>query len=356
MRGKKMFYLVIVDTRQTKKIACMRNVLLILLLISLPGCQPGKESPARSTALREVKRLIDQDSFPAKYIIMYEEPSNDIGSIYKITPANSPFVEWSLERPEKVIKYKDRYICLMNPMESIDMPKEKLIEITDYPNDTTTGPVYDEIWYIGVSKNGKKHTLVSTYRSYLTYRYYSFPQLLEYTFEDYDSTHLPRFILASYLLVVDSSYIPKGALFNHIQRIDGEIYYTNVLDEYFKENKDSIRKDFFAVLNGKDTLKLNVVDTITQHLFFESANNAAFFRSLTKEPWDKLYDLLRDSTFYFCAEKGTHVRHSVPYSDYYWLFSIHDNCSYKYVDELYRRGIKQSLKDLYGSYEEWDAN
>ena len=334
----------------------MRNVLLILLLISLPGCQPGKESPARSTALREVKRLIDQDSFPAKYIIMYEEPSNDIGSIYKITPANSPFVEWSLERPEKVIKYKDRYICLMNPMESIDMPKEKLIEITDYPNDTTTGPVYDEIWYIGVSKNGKKHTLVSTYRSYLTYRYYSFPQLLEYTFEDYDSTHLPRFILASYLLVVDSSYIPKGALFNHIQRIDGEIYYTNVLDEYFKENKDSIRKDFFAVLNGKDTLKLNVVDTITQHLFFESANNAAFFRSLTKESWDKLYDLLRDSTFYFCAEKGTHVRHSVPYSDYYWLFSIHDNCSYKYVDEVYRRGIKQSLKDLYGSYEEWDAN
>ena len=333
----------------------MRNVLLILLLISLPGCQPGKESPARSTALREVKRMIDQDSFPAKYIIMYEEPSNDIGSIYKITPANSPFVEWSLERPEKVIKYKDRYICLMNPIESIDMPKEKLIEITDYPNDTTTGPVYDEIWYIGVSKNGKKHTLVSTYRSYLTYRYYSFPQLLEYTFEDYDSTHLPRFILASYLLVVDSSYIPKGALFNHIQRIDGEIYYTNVLDEYFKENKDSIRKDFFAVLNGKDTLKLNVVDTITQHLFFESANNAAFFRSLAKNPLGRLYDLLRDSTFYFCNEKGTYVRYSVPYSDFHWYFSINNN-SYKYVDEFYRRGTKQSLKDLDGSYNEWDAN
>ena len=333
----------------------MRNVLLILLLISLPGCQPGKESPARSTALREVKRLIDQDSFPAKYIIMYEEPSNDIGSIYKITPANSPFVEWSLERPEKVIKYRDRYICLMNPMESIDMPKEKLIEITDYPNDTTTGPVYDEIWYIGVSKNGKKHTLVSTYRSYLTYRYYSFPQLLEYTFEDYDSTHLPRFILASYLLVVDSSYIPKGALFNHIQRIDGEIYYTNALDEYFKENKDSIRKDFFAVLNGKDTLKLNVVDTITQHLFFESANNAAFFRSLAKNPLGRLYDLLRDSTFYFCNEKGTYVRYSVPYSDFHWYFSINNN-SYKYVDEFYRRGTKQSLKDLDGSYNEWDAN
>ena len=266
------------------------------------GLSPGKESPARSTALREVKRLIDQDSFPAKYIIMYEEPSNDIGSIYMITPANSPLVEGSLERPEKVIKYKDRYICLMNPMGSIDMPKEKLIEITDYPNDTTTGPVYDEIWYIGVPKNGKKYTLVSTtYKSYFTYYY--FPQLLEYAFKDYDSTHLPRFILSSYSLVVDSSYVPKGTLYNHIQRIDGKMYYTNVLDAYFKENKDSIRKDLFAVLNGKDTLKLNVVDTITQHLFFESVNNATFFRSLTKEPWDKLYDLLRDSTFYFCAGK-----------------------------------------------------
>ena len=244
----------------------------------------------------------------------------------------------------------------MNPMESTDMPKNKLIEITDYPNDTTTGPVYDEIWYIGVSKNGKKHTLVSTtYKSYLTYYYYSFPQLLEYAFKDYDSTHLPRFILASYLLVVDSSYIPKGALFNHIQRIDGEIYYTNVLDEYFKENKDSIRKDFFAVLNGKDTLKLNVVDTITQHLFFESANNAAFFRSLAKNPLGRLYDLLRDSTFYFCNEKGTYVRYSVPYSDFHWYFSINNN-SYKYVDEFYRRGTKQSLKDLDGSYNEWDAN
>ena len=244
----------------------------------------------------------------------------------------------------------------MNPMESIDMPKEKLIEITDYPNDTTTGPVYDEIWYIGVSKNGKKHTLVSiTYKSYLTYRYYSFPQLLEYTFEDYDSTHLPRFILSSYSLVVDSSYIPKGTLYNHIQRIDGKIYYSNVLDEYFKENKDSIRKDFFAVLNGKDTLKLNVVDTITQHLFFESANNAAFFRSLAKDPLGRLYDLLRDSTFYFCNEKGTYVRYSVPYSDFHWYFSINNN-SYKYVDEFYRRGTKQSLKDLDGSYNEWDAN
>jgi len=32
----------------------MRKVLLILLLISLPGCQPRKEYPARSPAFRGV--------------------------------------------------------------------------------------------------------------------------------------------------------------------------------------------------------------------------------------------------------------------------------------------------------------
>ena len=37
---------------------------------------------------------------------MYKVASNDIGSIYQITSTDSPFMEWSLERPERVIKYK----------------------------------------------------------------------------------------------------------------------------------------------------------------------------------------------------------------------------------------------------------
>ena len=72
----------------------------------------------------------------------------------------------------------------------------------------------------------------------------------------------------------------------------------------------------------------------------------------------QLYDLFRDSTFYFCNEKGTYTRCSIPYSDFFGLFSIRISIrdgSY-IVDWLYRRGIKQSLKDLDGSYNEWDAN
>ena len=43
-----------------------------------------------------------------------------------------------------------------------------------------------------------------------------------------------------------------------------------------------------------------------QCLFFESMNNPIFFKSLPQqEPWYKLYNLLRDSTFYFQNEKGS---------------------------------------------------
>ncbi|WP_349833675.1 Imm65 family immunity protein, partial [Bacteroides intestinalis] len=264
----------------------MKKIYLILLFFSLlGGCQPSKESPALFAALQKVECMIEQDSFPAKYVIMYEVTSNDIGSIYQITSTDSPFVEWSLERPERVIKYKDRYICLISPMASIDISKEKLLKMTNYQNDTI-GPIRNGMWYIGVSKDGKKQSLVSTHTTYLTSRFYTFPKLLEYIFNDYDEVNLPRFVLGMYSLVVDTSYTPKEAFRDHIQYIEGDIYYTNPFDEYFTEDKDSIHSSFFAVLNGKDTLKLNITDTIMQCLFFESMNNPIFFKSLPQqEPW-----------------------------------------------------------------------
>ena len=115
----------------------MKKIYLILLFFSLlAGCQPSKESPVLFAALQKVECMIEQDSFPAKYVIMYEVTSNDIGSIYQITSTDSPFVEWSLERPERVIKYKDKYICLISPMASTDISKEKLLKMTNYQNDS----------------------------------------------------------------------------------------------------------------------------------------------------------------------------------------------------------------------------
>lgn len=46
-------------------------------------------------------------------------------------------------------------------MASIDISKEKLLEMTNYQNDTI-GPIRNGMWYIGVSKDGKKQLLVST--------------------------------------------------------------------------------------------------------------------------------------------------------------------------------------------------
>lgn len=331
----------------------MKNILLILLLLSLSGCQPGKESQTFSIALREVEHMIEKDSFPNKYIILYETVSNDIGSIYKITSSNIPFKEGSLERPEKVIKYKNRYICFINPMASTDISREELLKITDYENDTV-GTICEKMWYIGVSKSEKKQTLVSTHRTYLSSRFYTFPQLLKYSFEEYDEMHSPRFILGSYFFVVDTLYVPKEPLGNYIQRIEGEVYYTNVLDEYFKGKKGA-SKTFFAILNGKDTLRLNITDTIMQHLWFESDDNPAFFKSLPKNTWNELYALFRDSTFYFHEEKGKHLRYSVPYSDCFWLFEIKDT-SGESIDDVYKKGVNSEIKEYQYSYDKWISN
>ena len=333
----------------------MKKIYLILLFFSLlAGCQPSKESPVLFAALQKVECMIEQDSFPAKYVIMYEVTSNDIGSIYQITSTDSPFVEWSLERPERVIKYKDKYICLISPMASTDISKEKLLKMTNYQNDTI-GPIRNEMWYIGVSKDGKKQSLVSTHITYLTSRFYTFPKLLEYVFNGYDEVNLPRFVLGMYSLVVDTSYTPKEAFRDHIQYIEGDIYYTNPFDEYFTENKDSIHSPFFAVLNGKDTLKLNITDTIMQCLFFESMNNPIFFKSLPQqESWYKLYNLLRDSTFYFQNEKGKYIKYSIPFGDTYWLFGVKDSLGHNLYD-LYKRGVKENLKNI-ESFDEWDSN
>lgn len=66
-----------------------------------------------------------------------------------------------------------------------------------------------------------------------------------------------------------------------------------------------------------------IIARIMQCLFFESMNNPIFFKSLPQqEPWYKLYNLLRDSTFYFQNEKGKYIKYSIPFGDTYWLFGV----------------------------------
>lgn len=179
--------------------------------------------------------------------------------------------------------------------------------------------------------------------------------LWEYAFKDYDANRLPRYLLEMYSFIVDSCEASPEELGNHIQYIQGEIYYTSPSDNCFAETKNDEYRSFFAVLNGKDTLQLNIRDTIGQHLLFKSVDNAAFFQSLPKnDTWYKLYDLLRDSTFYFQNQKGSFIRYSIPFNPACWRFSVNGMCGQGCYD-LYKRGVKVSLKDL-DSYDKWNVD
>lgn len=320
----------------------MRYIVFTLFILSLSGCYPDKDSSALCTVLQEVKCMIRRDSFPDKYVIVYEITSNDVGSIYKVTSSDSPFVEPTLEGPERIIKVEDKYICMISPTSSSDMSEDEILEITDYKNDTLFS-IREKMWYIGVSKDGRRKTLVSTNRTYLSWHFYTFPQLLEYVFSDYNAQNVPRYILGTYSLTVDDLNRSKGDLKNHIQYLTGDIYYVDTFNKHFNSHEeDQLDKNFFAVLHGKDTLRLNIKDTIEHHLIFESEKNALFFSSLPeKESWYKLYDLLSDSTFYFRYEQGKYIKQPIPFGNARWHFMVQDSLSQWY--ELYKKGVRENL-------------
>ena len=334
----------------------MRYCILIILFFSLSGCQPDKEPPAYSTALQQIRDMIDKGDFSSKYVILEELISGTIGSIYRISPQNYPIVEWSLERPKKVTKHKGKFICYANLKNQTELSYKELVALTDFENDTdsTSYDIHKDIWLLGVSKDGKKHTLVdykdADARAFDLYPYV-FPKLWEYMFKDCNETNPPRFVLGMYSLDVDDADKSKDSLKKHLEAIRGEIYFPNSDDKYFTESKKEKNKPFFAVLNGKDTLKLVMEEIIYQHLYFESTPSPSFFESLPEdETWDRLYNLMRDSTFYFQYEAGKYEKYPLFYSNYDQYFEVRDKSRNSYIIPL--EGVIEDIMN-FESYEKW---
>lgn len=334
----------------------MRYCILIILFFSLSGCQPDKESPTYSVALQQIRDMIDKGDFSSKYVILEELISGTIGSIYKISPQNSPIVEWSLERPKKVTKYKGKFICYANLKTQTELSYKELVALTDFENDTdsTSYNVREDIWLLGVSKDGKKHTLVdykdADARAFDLYPYV-LPKLWEYMFKDCNGTNPPRFVLGMYSLDVDDSDKSKDSLKKHLEAIRGEIYFPNSDDKYFTESKKDKNKPFFAILNGKDTLKLVMKEIIYQHLYFESTPSPSFFEALPEDKtWNSLYNLMRDSTFYFQYQAVKYEKYPVLYCNYYQYFGVSDKSRNCYSIPL--EGVIEDIMN-FESYEKW---
>lgn len=322
----------------------------------MSGCQPDKELSAYVTALQQVKDLIDQNRFTSKYVILYEVKSDDLGSIYKIRPADSPIEEGSLERPVEVIKYGGKFICFISPTAQSEISHKKLSELTSFENDDTSDSfLYKDVWYLGVSKDGRKHSLAfyteADARAFSLYTYV-FPKLWEFLSEEYSEANPPRFALGQYILTVDDVDKSKESLQEHLESFRGFIYYSNSEDEYFMEEKKKSNKPFFAVLNGKDTLELVINDKSEQHLYFESVSKPLFFKVLPmKDTWHSLYDLIRDSTFYFQYTDGKYVRFPVLFGNNFWSFGVEDDDA-RVGYSICKEGVNEVLKDN-GSFNKW---
>ncbi len=327
----------------------MRYIILILLLFSLSGCSPDKENIILNTAICQVKDMIDQSKFNSRFIIVNELSVTDLGVIFSIMPADIPFIEGIWEPPYKVIKYKGKFICLISPMSPDVISKKVLFESTHYPlNDDFNR--YEDMWYMGVSANGKEYSIVSTDGSKLAYRYYIFPQLWKYIFRGYNEKNSPRYILGEYDLNVDQKYQTGNTIEKHIEQIRGMIYFTNPNDEYFiKKNS----KGFFATLNGKDTLKYIVEDTLLHHFWVESIPNHSFFRNFpATDTWEYLHRLLSDSTFYFQKEEKRYTREAIPV-DMNFMIDVR-NSKGCIIHTFYKKGVNDRWKNNIEDFSEWN--
>ena len=90
------------------------------------------------------------------------------------------------------------------------------------------------------------------------------------------------------------------------------IYFSNPHDNCFSEPKE---QSFFGTLNGKDTLKFFVSDTINQRLFIDSVYHSSFIENLPSDnTWYYLQQLLEDSTYYFRRRRNVIDKTPIPYS------------------------------------------
>ena len=321
----------------------------ILLLCCLCSCSVRYEDNAYHTAVQEVKKVVDNNAFPYKYILMYRLSSNEVGEIYTIYNGAAPFLPNELLSPVSVLVYKDKFICLIDPLASNVMSKEELQKETSYEINLGKGiddDLNENIYHLGVSKDGRESTLISLKDvSRTSICPYVFPSLLKYMFKNYEADNIPRFIFVAYNILVDNFFHSEDNLKDHIKGLDmGEIFYFNPQDPYFIDCKKNKSKSFFATIYGNDTLKYELTDTMGHHLFVRTLDNPDFFKKLpSMNTWNHLYDLIRDSTFYFEENEGKYIINSVPYFEAQLMYNVKNDTSE--VQTLYKKNVSNWFKD-----------
>ena len=277
----------------------MRYFVLILLLF-LSGCMLNKDL---NLAIKEAKNIIDEERSDLSCILVYKVCQNENGIVYYLFYDDNPCFDPTDDYPTKIIKYKNKFICLINPTEESQISRHEAYQLTGCSDNDGTDLWNEKAWYIGFSPKKNENTKLEVNGndrcSLLPYHY---PQLLSYLFDEYNEFHIPRFIFDGYEVALEDKYEPGKNMNDYINNLTGTFYFSNPNDPFFNST-DS----YFATISGMDTLRYHVKDTINRHLFIDSVSYTSFFKRLSSEGMS-LDVVLRDSTFLFVGKKGEWVK------------------------------------------------
>lgn len=312
-----------------------RLIYIILSFISLYSCREHNFAPDYYTVLHEVERMIDERCFPQKYVLLYVVSSNQVGSIYEIKNGNMPFWGTLGTLPTDILRYGDTFICLMNPYHK-SLSMKEVAAFTEF-NLSSVDELFEEerFYLLGVTLDGKQFTLIPGELSWRPY--YRYPSLWRYVLSGYDTTHVPRFINLGYTLQVDNRFRSVEDLSKCLKGISmGMFYYTTPINTGLLTGNNH----FFATINGEDTLKYAIYNDAVQIYWTEASVDTGFLKNLpATDTWNRLYEIIRDSTFYFEQEGNRYIKTAVPFFENTASYEVRNDSVA--IMELYSKGVRK---------------
>lgn len=304
---------------------------LFFLLILLGGCISPSTSleEVHQRAVDQIALLVDSGYLQTQYIEVMERVSNDSSVIYLVSASDSP-ASSSDELPSRVIKYKDKYFCFIELKEP-EMSRTELYE-KGIVSDSTfwcNEHVCDEgHWLLALRKYEDKHTIVKTRVevNYITEYHDILPYLSG------GSTFGRPLLMAfqEHNIAVPDSLLPQldnlevDSLKHYIERFFGVIQLKNQTDSTIVLSNNDMNDLSYAVVNGADTLKFFLRDSLpiviephgTNYPRFDSESPRKFLQKLPEQDvWMSMYKLFSDSTFCFLKVNGVPTNFRILHDD-----------------------------------------
>lgn len=332
-------------------------VSFILLCLCLYGCQSSEGMSAKDAVLREVRSMIDKNTFRWKFVNVYRDLSTKSGEVYFISNGEGPSALIDIP-PVEIWEYKGKYICYSDPYSDRWMSKSELQSRTGLEH--MSYPVELQFYFVGVSKDGKKSTVIpADLKKATRYSPLRYPALFEYLFGT-TMNSIPRFVFLGGNILVDESFTSFDSQEKHIElkgHITGvsniDVFFFNPNDSYFSDSQNDDLDVYFATISGKDTLRYEPEYIEEEFLRLKDKQDPAFFGKHPEiDTWENFSRLIENSTFYIRKKEGICECIPVPYFDHGPFYAA-ENPSTGFWKGLTKGGMNVWAEDPDFSFVRW---